>query len=94
MDILRTHWKDVSSSVVVMIIDMPDCSPDLTAGVQIPMKSMEFLENVIYHVQAILNKYVVDLEPLVSMMFHKRQIDRDRKVRIGSYLKIQSRKLF
>jgi hypothetical protein len=69
-NILRTHWKIVSSSVVVMVIDMPDCSTDLSAGVQMPMESMERPIDVIHHVQVMLNKYAVDLELTVSMMFH------------------------
>ncbi len=70
-NMLQTLWKIVSSSVVAMIIDMPDSSLDLSAGVQIPtIESMEHQITVIHRVQVMLNKYVVDLWPTVCMMFH------------------------
>jgi len=58
------------------------------------MESMEHPITVIHHVKAMLNKFVVDLEPTMSMMFHKREIYRDFKVSKESDLKIKLRSLF
>jgi hypothetical protein len=53
-----------------VIIDQVDCSSDLSAGVQVPVKSMERSIAVKHHVQAMMyGVCIVDLELIVSRMF-------------------------